>query len=57
MVKAEGEGIAVDILPLISGFDGGITFVLPGSSIKGALRTQAERIIRTVLQKETHRDE
>lgn len=55
MVKAEGEGIAVDILPLVSGFNGGITFVLPGSSIKGALRTQSERILRTVLQKETHR--
>lgn len=55
MVKAEGEGIAVDILPLVSGFNGGITFVLPGSSIKGALRTQAERIIRTILQEEPPR--
>lgn len=48
MVKAEGDGIAVDILPLVSKFDNHLTFVLPGSSIKGALRTQAERIIRTV---------
>lgn len=48
MVKAEGDGIAVDILPLVSEFDNHLTFVLPGSSIKGALRTQAERIIRTV---------
>lgn len=55
MVKAEGEGITVDILPLVSGFHSGITFVLPGSSIKGALRTQAERILRTVLQRETPR--
>lgn len=55
MVKAEGDGIAVDILPLVSGFNGGITFVLPGSSIKGAFRTQAERILRTVTQQETLR--
>lgn len=48
MVKAEGDGIAVDILPLISKFDNHLTFVLPGSSVKGALRTQAERIVRTV---------
>ena len=53
MVKAEGEGIAVDILPLVSGLDDKVTFVLPGSSLKGSLRSQAERIIRTVLQKET----
>lgn len=49
MVKAEGEGIAVDILPLTSANGASLTFVLPGSSIKGSLRTQAERIVRTVL--------
>ena len=49
MVKAEGEGIAVDILPLTSANGESLTFVLPGSSIKGSLRTQAERIVRTVL--------
>jgi len=49
MVKAEGEGIAVDILPLTSANGSSLTFVLPGSSIKGSLRTQAERIVRTVL--------
>ncbi|MBD2451576.1 hypothetical protein H6G76_31560 [Nostoc sp. FACHB-152] len=48
MVKAEGSGIAVDILPLVSAIENSLTFVLPGSSIKGALRFQAERIIRTV---------
>lgn len=48
MVKAEGDGIAVDIVPLVSEFDNHLSFVLPGSSIKGALRTQAERIVRTV---------
>ena len=50
MVKAEGEGIAVDILPLTSANGRSVTFVLPGSSIKGSLRTQAERIVRTVLE-------
>ena len=49
MVKAEGDGIAVDILPLTSANGSSLTFVLPGSSIKGSLRTQAERIVRTVL--------
>ncbi|ELS31691.1 MULTISPECIES: RAMP superfamily CRISPR-associated protein [Pseudanabaena] len=49
MVKAEGDGIAVDILPLTSANGRSVTFVLPGSSIKGSLRTQAERIVRTVL--------
>ena len=48
MVKAEGNGITVDILPLVSAIESSVTFVLPGSSIKGALRFQAERIIRTV---------
>lgn len=48
MVKAEGNGIAVDILPLVSSIESSVTFVLPGSSIKGALRFQAERIIRTI---------
>ncbi|MGG6268872.1 RAMP superfamily CRISPR-associated protein [Leptolyngbya sp. AN03gr2] len=48
MVKAEQEGIAVDVLPLMSAVDNHIAFVLPGSSIKGAFRTQAERIVRTV---------
>lgn len=52
MVKAEREGFAVDMLPLVSARDvmtGALSFVLPGSSIKGALRSQAERIIRTLL--------
>ncbi|HBL14420.1 MAG TPA: hypothetical protein DD379_24135, partial [Cyanobacteria bacterium UBA11162] len=50
MVKAAQDGIAVDILPLVSSVNREIALVLPGSSIKGALRTQAERIIRTVCQ-------
>ncbi|PSB21784.1 hypothetical protein C7B76_04925 [filamentous cyanobacterium CCP2] len=52
MVKAEQDGIAVDILPLVSSIGDFLTFVLPGASIKGALRTQAERIVRTLLSQE-----
>ncbi|MEL6354334.1 MAG: RAMP superfamily CRISPR-associated protein [Cyanobacteria bacterium J06627_28] len=51
MVKAESEGIAVDMLPLVSrkGSGEGLSFVIPGSSVKGVMRSQAERIIRTLL--------
>ena len=58
MVKAEAAGIAVDMLPLVSHDDQQPCFVIPGSAIKGALRSQAERIIRTLLAKEisTHSD-
>ncbi|MGD1932336.1 MAG: RAMP superfamily CRISPR-associated protein [Leptolyngbyaceae cyanobacterium] len=49
MVKAEGDGIAIDMLPLVSQVDSGVRFVIPGSSIKGVLRAHAERILRTVL--------
>ncbi len=50
MTKASYDGIAVDMLPKVSGIDKDkMTLVLPGSGIKGALRSQAERIIRTVL--------
>jgi len=48
MVKTEGDGIAVDILPLVSQVSSGVRFVIPGSSIKGVLRAHAERIVRTV---------
>ena len=49
MVKSEAEGIAVDILPLVSGNDdGNVSLVIPGASIKGVLRSQGEKIIRTV---------
>lgn len=48
MVKAGFDGIASDMLPLVSQINGSISLVLPGSSVKGALRSQAERIVRTV---------
>lgn len=51
MVKSELTGVAVDILPLMGHVDQNKTaFLLPGASIKGALRSHAERIVRTVLQ-------
>jgi CRISPR/Cas system CSM-associated protein Csm3 (group 7 of RAMP superfamily) len=49
MVKDAIEGNVVDILPLMSADKNGLTLVIPGSSIKGALRSQAERIMRTVI--------
>ena len=48
MVKAGFDGIAADMLPLVSGCDGRVSLVLPGSSVKGAFRSQAERIVRTL---------
>ncbi|MFN7949859.1 MAG: RAMP superfamily CRISPR-associated protein [Blastocatellia bacterium] len=48
MVKAEADGVAVDMLPLMSAVDDKLALVLPGSSVKGALRNQAERIVRTL---------
>jgi CRISPR/Cas system CSM-associated protein Csm3 (group 7 of RAMP superfamily) len=48
MVKAGLEGIAADMLPLVSGCDGQVSLVLPGSSIKGTFRSHAERIVRTL---------
>lgn len=50
MVKASQEGLQVNILPLVSAVGNEMAMVLPGSSIKGALRFHAERIIRTVCQ-------
>jgi CRISPR/Cas system CSM-associated protein Csm3 (group 7 of RAMP superfamily) len=50
MVKADAEGTAVDMLPLTTQVDGSPRLVIPGSSVKGALRAQAERIVRTVLE-------
>ena len=50
MVKAEAEGLAVDMLPLFTRDDSGrMARVIPGSSIKGVLRATAERIMATLL--------
>ncbi|ADP71117.1 protein of unknown function DUF324 [Rhodomicrobium vannielii ATCC 17100] len=54
MVKSGVDGMAVDMLPLTSPKDGSLRLVLPGSSVKGALRSQAERIIATLLDPTEH---
>src|SRR5205085_11708955 len=51
MIKSGAEGIGVDMLPLMSGKDGGVALVLSGSSVKGAIRSHGERIVRTVTNK------
>lgn len=57
MVKAGYDGIGVDMLPLTSGIDKDqVAMVLPGSSIKGALRSHAECIVRTVKDIPTETD-
>lgn len=49
MVRADADGVAVDSLPLTGRQgDGTVRLVLPGSSIKGALRVHTARILRTV---------
>jgi CRISPR/Cas system CSM-associated protein Csm3 (group 7 of RAMP superfamily) len=53
MVKDAIAGNAVDMLPLTSVDGECLALVIPGSSIKGALRSQAERIVRTVIQQST----
>lgn len=53
MVAAGFDGLAVDILPLVSAVsDDEVALVLPGSAIKGALRSAAERLMRTLLDKD-----
>jgi CRISPR/Cas system CSM-associated protein Csm3 (group 7 of RAMP superfamily) len=50
MVKSGQEGIAVDILPFVSGFGRDhVALTLPGSGLKGVFRSHAERIVRTVI--------
>jgi CRISPR/Cas system CSM-associated protein Csm3 (group 7 of RAMP superfamily) len=54
MVKTGRDGIEADMLPLTSGVREGVVPVIPGSSIKGALRSQACRILRTVFGEDTN---
>lgn len=49
MVKSGAEGATVDIVPLVGAVSPtDVAAVFPGSSIKGALRSRTETIIRTV---------
>ncbi|MFD7656635.1 RAMP superfamily CRISPR-associated protein [Actinosynnema sp. NPDC059797] len=49
LVGAAAEGTTAHLVPLTTtGADGGLVPVLPGSSIKGMLRSEAERAVRTL---------
>ncbi len=49
MVAAAYVGMAADVLPFVDvGAGGEVRFCLPGTSLKGVLRSQAERIVRTL---------
>jgi len=43
------DGGLVDAVPLVERRDGKAVLVIPGSSVKGVLRSEAERIMRTLL--------
>ena len=49
MVKSGRDGIEADMLPLMSGTGEGISPVIPGSSLKGVFRAQAEKILCTIF--------
>ena len=49
MVKSGRDGIDTDMLPLLSANGSGLVPVIPGSSLKGVLRAQAEKILRTIF--------
>lgn len=51
MHKSDQQGIAVDVLPMVSRVsDTEVALVINGSGIRGAFRSQAERIVRTLEQ-------
>lgn len=56
MVKSSVDGMVVDTLPLVSGSESGFRLALPGSSSKGALRSQAERIVTTLFDPQEETD-
>lgn len=48
LIRDGAEGAVIDTLPLTTTVaDGRVTLLLPGASIKGAMRSAAERIVRT----------
>lgn len=49
MVKSGFEGVDADMLPLMSATNRGLVPVIPGSSLKGAIRAHASRILRTIF--------
>lgn len=49
MVKSGRDGAEADMMPLMSGVEGGIAPVIPGTSLKGILRSQARKILDTLF--------
>ena len=51
MVKSGRDGMETDMIPLMSGAgeDGKLAPVIPGSSLKGVLRSQARKILNTLF--------
>lgn len=49
MNRSALEGLGVDTLPLTTRDGGQVRLLLTGASVKGCLRSHAERIVRTVL--------
>ena len=54
MIKSSVDGLLVDTLPLIAGTGVSMAPVIPGSSLIGVLRSRAEMILRTVLNRDPH---
>ncbi|WP_295888657.1 RAMP superfamily CRISPR-associated protein [uncultured Thiohalocapsa sp.] len=53
MSRSARDGVVVDSLPFVSRRnDGRLALALPGAGIKGAWRAHAERIVRTVLDRD-----
>jgi len=47
-VRSGAEGLAVDALPMVTRHGNDVRLLIPGSSLRGVLRSHAERIERTV---------
>ena len=47
--KASTAGTIVDVIPRVEPHNGSASLILPATSIRGVLRSEAERIVRTLL--------
>lgn len=47
--KASAAGTIVDVIPRVEPLNGSAALILPATSIRGVLRSEAERIVRTLL--------
>jgi len=47
--KASTAGTIVDVIPRVEPLNGSAALILPATSIRGVLRSEAERIVRTLL--------